>query len=204
MSYNFLLRLNDGRIALYEQVTTIPLYSDAHQTSIKICNPNNNFNCDIIITLNTPILDANICHLDNGNIIICVNKDIYIYTISENFSNCIHVIKNAHSEKISHVTGLTWERFATTSDAHDILIWSSMTYELICTMTDNKLSDITSMMQLKEKEILVSNDIFGCLKIWNLVTYQCVMVYELDLVCSLYKMVDQLNENEIIFANYLY
>ena len=38
-------------------------------------------------------------------------------------------------------------------------------------------------------------------KIWNLVTYQCTMVYELEMACSKYKMVDQLKENEIIFAS---
>ena len=31
--------------------------------------------------------------------------------------------------------------------------------------------------------------------------YQCTMVFELKMACSKYKMVDQLKENEIIFAS---
>ena len=31
--------------------------------------------------------------------------------------------------------------------------------------------------------------------------YQCTMVFELEMACSKYKMVDQLKENEIIFAS---
>ena len=153
--YIFLLRLNDGRIALYERVNTFTLYPYENRTLIKICNPKDNYNCDIIITLNEPISNSNICQFDNGSIVICLNSDINIYSISNNYAQCVHQIKNAHTEKISNVTALTWKRFATTSDDHNIYIWSSMTYELICTMTDSKLSDITSMMQLKEKEVLV-------------------------------------------------
>ena len=140
-----LLILQDGRIA-----------SCSGDKTIKIFDPKNNFNTDIILKghLNTV---THISQAKNEKILSCsFDYCIKIWNISKNSGGCEYTIKNAHNDVIRKVIPISHERIASCSDDFTVKIWSYSTIpcNLLATLKHNYC--VTSIMQFKGKEELAA------------------------------------------------
>ena len=154
--------MNDGRIA-----------SGASDKSIHIYN-GNSFKCDIDIENAHDDRIYSLCPLNTNNDIVSCSEDsiIKIWDIlSEHNYNLKKVIRG-HEDSVNKVIALSLNRFASCSFDTKIKIWSSKSYDNISTMEEHSHS-VTSMIQLKGKEILVSTSLDNKLKFWNLNLYTC-------------------------------
>lgn len=163
-----LVLLHDGRLA-----------SSSIDSTIKVFNLQT-FNCELTISeekVEYPFISL----LPNGNILTCSDKgDIYIYSIYKNSYNLVHKISKAHRKGehdywISVIIPITNERFASGSSDSLIKIWNNNEpYNCISTLEGNK-SEIISILQMKKLHFLITAS-KDSLRIWSLITYQCITV----------------------------
>lgn len=157
---NSILKLQDGRIA-----------SCSSDKTIKIFNPQN-YKCELTLTGHQETIYY-ISQLENGNLVSCSeDQTIKIWSITEDTFLCLHTIEDAHREWINKIIPCSNKRMASCSFDNTIKIWSSLPpYDLIATL-DGHIKDVISIVQLKQKEYLVSASCDETLRIWNLVSYQ--------------------------------
>ena len=181
----FLLILSDGRLA-----------SCSFDKTIKIYNMKNNYHCDITITGHTGSVKY-ISQLDNNKLISCsYDISIKIWSITQKSYQCNHTFKKAHSSGIWKVIQLTGNRIASCSIDKTIKIWNSRhPYNLIWTFNDN--TRFTSIIQIKNKDILISGGLEKMLYKWNLSTYQCESKIK-DVQCYDSNSLLELENNRII------
>ena len=154
-----LLLLSDGRLA-----------SCSNDRTIKIFNMNN-YHCDITIKGHNNGVNY-ISELDNNKLISCSYKEIKIWSINQLSYQCDYTIHDAYSDYIGKVIQLTNSRIASCSKDNTVKIWNSNhPYNLIKTL--NGHFDVRSIIQLKDKDILISGNNNNILRKWNLLTYQC-------------------------------
>ena len=97
---------------------------------------------------------------------------IKIWEIISGHSYNLKKIIRGHEDSVNKVISLTLNRFASCSFDSTIKIWSGKNYDNISTLGQHSHS-VTSMIQLKGKEILVSTSLDNTLKFWNLNLYTC-------------------------------
>ena len=186
-SVNSLLILSDGRLA-----------SCSRDKTIKIFCINNNYHCDITIEGHTDNVYY-ISQLDNNKLISCsFDNSIKIWSITQSSYTCDFTINNAHSHSIWKVIPLTNNRIASCSSDKTIKIWNSNhPYNLIKTLYGHS-KDVTSIIQLKDKDILISgSNRKSTLRKWNLLTYQCITIMT-DFYCYCSNGLLQIDNNRII------
>ena len=99
---------------------------------------------------------------------------LLISSITQSSYQCDYTIEEAHSDYIWKVIPLRNNRIASCSRDNTIKIWNSNhPYNLIKTLNGHS-KDVTSIIQLKDKDILISGSYYdNTLRKWNLLTYQC-------------------------------
>ena len=152
---NSLLRLKDGRVA-----------SCSDDKTIRIYNPSNDYHCDQVLQRHSTFISS-ICELIDGTIVSCSNdKSIMIgdYTIN-----------NAHNDRINKVITLPNNRIATCSDDQTIKIWkSNKPYsDTPIKVLEGHSDEVTSLLYIKERDIMISGSGDGTLLLWNISNYQC-------------------------------
>ena len=160
------------------EVCSILLLSDERLAScsedktIKIFNPKNNYHCDITLTGHSSKVN-NICQLPNGKLVSCSNdKSIKIWKISESLFECEYTITNAHNQEIICIIPLTNDRMTSCSDDKTVKIWNSKDpYDLIQTLIGHTRY-ITSIIQAKQKDIIISGSWDNTLRIWDASSYK--------------------------------
>ena len=156
-----LLLLSDGRLA-----------SCSRDKTIKIYDIKNNYHCDITLEGHTDCVTY-ISQLYNNILISCSSHTIKIWSITQSSYQCDYTINNAHNDYIWKVIPLTNNRIASCSGDKTIKIWNSNhPYNLINTLNGHT-DDVRSIIQLKDKDILISESDDNTLRKWNLLTYQC-------------------------------
>lgn len=166
-----LLLLKDGRIA-----------SSSYDKTIKIYNPNNKFHCDMTITGHNNGVTY-LSQLENGNIISCSgDKTIKIWSFSDTTFNCEHTIENAHNDWIWKVIPISNSKLASCSKDKTIKIWDTNELYTQLQVLEGHTNEVKSIIQLKDKEILISGSLDNTLRIWNLLTYQCDKIIN-DIPC---------------------
>ena len=160
-----LLQLFDGRLA-----------SCSNDKTIKIYNMKNNYHCDITITGHTECITY-IDQLNDGKLLSCsYDQSIKIWTLFTTSFKCDYTIENAHNGWINKVISLTNNRFASCSWDKTIKIWNNNhPYNLIRRLHGHTIF-ITSIIQLKNKEVLISGAFDDILLVWNLLSYQCITI----------------------------
>ena len=154
-SVNSLLRLKDGRVA-----------SCSTDKTIRIYNPSNDYHCDQVLQRHSKGIPS-ICELIDGTIVSCSSdKSIMIgdYTIN-----------NAHNDRINKVITLPNNRIASCSNDKTIKIWkSNKPYDdTPIKVLEGHSNYVTSLLYIKEKDIMISGSIDGTLLLWNMSSYQC-------------------------------
>ena len=175
-----LLLLKDKRIA-----------SCSVDKTIRIFNPKKNYQCEIIIKGHLNAIYS-ICQLENSHIVSCsLDNSIRIWSITQYSYRCMFTIFNAHNYSISKVLSLSSERIASSSWDNTIKIWKGTSeYSDIPIRVLRGHTDIVRcIIEIKERNILVSISYDKNLLIWSLLTYQCV---------SVIRGVDCLSNNNII------
>lgn len=182
-----LIILTDGRLA-----------SASWDKTIRIFNLNN-LSCEKIIKTSQWLIN-NIALLDNGQIISCsFDQSIKIWNINKTFCTCIHTIDKAHSLYITKVISLTKNRIASSSYDSLIKIWNSQpNYNLIQTLKGHH-AIIKSMIQIKDKEILLSFSEDKVIIIWNLFTYQCETIIT-EIIPPKSNGLIQIEENKVLIG----
>ena len=162
--------LNDGRLA-----------SSSIDGTIKIFNLST-YKCEL--TINKQMIEyPYISLLQNGNILTCSSEgDIYIYSITKCTFELVHKFSSAHTEGqwnskwISVVKEISNNRIASGANDKTIKIWNSNEpYNCIATLKGHNFS-VCAILQLKGQELLVSSSKERTLRIWSLITYQCITV----------------------------
>ena len=155
-----LLLLKDGRIA-----------SCSDNNKIMIFDPSNDYHCDQVIERHSKGITS-ICQLDDGTIVSCSNEGslmIGSYTINK-----------AHDYHIFKVVTLPNNRIASGSFDTTIKIWmSNPPYSdiPIKVLKGHRLF-ITSILYIKERDIMISGAYDRTIRLWNMSTYQCDRVIE--------------------------
>lgn len=173
-----LLLLSDGRLA-----------SCSADKTIKIYNIENNYNCEITVEGHTDAV-SDLCQLENKKIVSCSDTTIKIWSISVLSYKCECTKNNSHEDRINKVISLSNNRFATCSNDKQIKIWSASHPYNVITELNGHLDSVISILQIKNKEILLSLSKDNTLCKWNLTTYERV------------KVIDKVrNSNELIEIN---
>ena len=157
---NSLLLLQDKRIA-----------SCSADKTIRIYEPSNDYHYEQVIMRHSDYIYS-ICELDDGTIVSCsYDKSIIIgdYTIN-----------NAHNDRILKVITLPNNRIASCSWDHTIKIWKSNPpySDTPITVLLKHHGLVSSLLYIKEKDLMISGADNGTLCLWNMSTYQCISVIE--------------------------
>ena len=178
-----LILLKDKRIASCSADNTIRIYDP----SIDCC-------CDEIIKRHSNGIES-ICELDDGTIVSCAwNNSIMIGD---------YTIKNAHYNNILKVITLPNNRIASCSMDFTIKIWKS---NLPYSNTPIKVLEghrdwVTSLLYIKERDMMISGSDDDTLRLWNMSTYQCEnIIKEVD-SCSLNSLY-QIDKDRVIVGGY--
>ena len=160
-----LLLLKDNRIA-----------SCSYDSTIKIYDPSNDYHCDIIITSHT-LAVLSLCQLDNSNIVSCSDDlSIRIFSITKDSYSLINSYDKAHSKPVSKLITLSNNRYASASNDATIKIWSQAPYKDTPIATLQCERDVFSILEMKDKDLLISGGFDRMLRIWDLKSYQCISV----------------------------
>ena len=184
-----LLLLSDGRLA-----------SCSYDKTIKIYDIKNNYHCDITLEGHTHSVNY-ISQLDNNKLISCSDdRSIKIWSITQSSYQCDYTINNAHNGVIFKVISLTNNRIASCS-YKTIKIWNSNhPYNLINTLNGHTYY-VRSIIQLKDKDILISGSWDNTLRKWNLLTYQCDKIIN-NVDCCDNNSLLEIDNNRIIVGGY--
>ena len=181
-----LLLLSDGRLA-----------SCSEDSTIKIFDIDNNYHCDITIRGHTSIISY-ISQLKDSRIVSCSwDKSIRIWRVTKSTYKCEYIIENAHNDCILKVIPLSNNRIASCSNDKRIKIWNSKyPYNLIKKLKGH-IDFVYSIIQLKDKEILISGSRDDTLRKWNLLTYQCNTIIN-DAYCYNVNSIIEIDKNRVI------
>ena len=151
-----LLMLNDKRIA-----------SCSEDRRILIFDPSNDYHCDKEIT-----------RYSESNKSFCQLKDnTLVYPVEDrSISLGSYTINRAHNIKIIKVISLPNNRIASCSADGTIKIWkSNPPYSNIpIKVLEGHKDWVTSMIYVREKNLLISGSCDESIIFWNMTTYQCV------------------------------
>ena len=104
-----------------------------------------------------------------------------------------YTIKNAHNKRIYQVITLPNNRIASCSKDKTIKIWKSNPpySDTPIKVLEGHSFFVTSLLYIKERDVMLSGFYDGTLGLWNMSTYQCITVIEgvrCDTINSLYQI----------------
>ena len=173
-----LLHLKDGRVASCSDGKTIRIY-----------DPSNDYHCDQVIKRHSKGI-LSICQLDDGTI---VSGPLDAIMIGD------YTIKSAHDDLITKVITLPNNRIASCSYDKTIKIWKSnppYSDTPIKVLTGHSNS-ATSLLYMKERDIMLSGSADETLLLWNMSTYQCITVIE-GVQCCFPNSLYQIDKDRVI------
>ena len=182
-SVNSLLHLKDGRVASCSMDNTIRIY-----------DPSNDYHCDQVIKRHSESIKS-ICQLDDGTIVSCSNdKSIMIGD---------YTIKSAHDDWIYKVITLPNNRIASCSKDKTIKIWKSNPpySDTPIKVLRGHSNSATSLLYIKERDVMISGSFDATLRIWNMSTYQCDKVIE-GVDCCLTNSLYQIDKDRVIIGEH--
>ena len=154
-----LVLLEDGRIA-----------TCSGDKKIKVFNLTD-YKCDMTLEGHTDTVTY-ISQLDNGKLISCSrDRSFKVWSIDKNTFKLDTTIEEAHNSILWKIIPISNKRIASCSFEGNIKIWNGEApYSHIKTLEGHS-SDVSSIIQIKDKEELVSASYDFTLILWNLSTY---------------------------------
>ena len=118
-----------------------------------------------------------ISKVTQSSIVSCSDdKSIKIWNYNNGKFTCVHHINNAHSDIINKVLSLSKNRIASCSDDCMIKIFDSE-LNLLKTLQGHNDS-VRSIIQMDNKEYLISVSFDNTMRFWNLITYNCESIID--------------------------
>ena len=160
-----LLRLKDGRFASFGKDKTVRVFNPSNynceQVKERHIDKENLFVSDRIHSL---------CQLDDGTIVASTHD--YAIMIGD------YSIEKAHSNHISKILTLPNNRIASCSDDRTIKVWNSAPPYSATPMKvlEGHGSSVTSILYIKERDVLISGSSDETLRVWSMSTYKCETV----------------------------
>lgn len=183
---NSIILLSDGRLASCSNDNEIRIYS-----IIDIIH------CDFSIRYNS----FDLCEIEKGKLLSCSYRSMEIFNIFPAKYETNFTFKDAHESQINQVIIITNNRIASCSNDTTIKIWNNhYPYRLIKTLIGHT-KEITSIMQLKEKEIIISGTEKYELYIWNSSSYQCITIIK-QIKCFYKNTILQIDNHRVIIGSY--
>ena len=136
------------------------------------------------------------CQLDDGTIVSCSwDKSIMIGD---------YTIKSAHESWILKVITLPNNRIASSSFDYSIKIWKSNPpySDIPIKVLRGHSRDVTSLLYMKERDVMISRSFDVTLRIWNMSTYQCDKVIE-GVDCCSRNSLYQIDKDRVIVGGYI-
>lgn len=157
-----LLLLNDGRLASSSVDGTINIYNLTKEYHCELCLKGHSSNVSYIF------------QTDNGKLISCSSdKSIKIWNISETSYKCDYTFLIAHNEPINKVIPLLNNRIGSCSDDNTIKLWNCVPpYNQLATL-EGHTDFVNSIIELKEKNSIISGSNDNTLRVWSLSSYKC-------------------------------
>ena len=163
-SIYYLLLLQDGRVA-----------SCSWSPDVKIINLESE-TCELVLSDHRDTV-THISQLPNGKLVSCSrDKSIKIWTIYKTSYSLDHSIEDAHGDWILKIISLSHDRMATCSKDRRIKIWNTNTPYECKKILKGHQNIVSSIIQLKDKEQLLSGSEDRTLRVWDLESYQCVLI----------------------------
>lgn len=152
------------------------LASCSSDGTIKIFNTFN-YKCDISIENAHNDKIYSISKLKTNQILSCSeDSSIKIWSILSTDEYCLDNTINRHSDAVNKVIELSKEMFASCSFDSTIKIWESINpYNEVVTLKGHKHS-VTSILKLKQQDVLASCSLDRTLRFWDLVTFGCKQI----------------------------
>ena len=144
-----LLLLKDKRVA-----------SCSADRTIRIYDPSNNYHCYQVLERHNSHIFS-ICELEDGTI------------VSSSFDNTIMIdeykIKDAYDGILNKLITLPNNRIASCSEDKKIKLWkSNPPFKVL----EGHNASVTSLLYIKDRDIMISGAIDCTLRLWNMSTYQ--------------------------------
>ena len=179
---NSLLHLKDGRVA-----------SCSYDKTIRIYDPSNAYHCDQVIERHRDSITS-ICQLDDGTI---VSGSLNAIMIGD------YTIYNAHDDWIHKVITLPNNRISSCSYDKTIKIWKSNPpySDTPIKVLKGHRNYVSSLLYMKERDILISGSWDVTLRLWNMSTYQCVTVIK-GVDCYFTNSLYQIDKDRVIVGAY--
>ena len=176
-----LLLMKDGRIA-----------SASDDISFKIYSTFLNYSHIMTIAEFSNSVSS-LCQLDNEQIVAgSFDKSIRVFEISTLTYKCVNIIRNAHSEWITKVIALPYNKVASGSLDKTIKIWQFGDSFQRCPIKVIKSEDIVISMKYINNTIIYGNK--QCITFWSITAEQCVTKCKVS--CS--------GSNSIYYSDLLY
>ena len=158
--------------------------------TIKIFNPSNDYRFE---QRQTDQCIKSFCQLEDGTIITCSKAGSI--KIGE------YVINNAHTDIINKIIPLPEHRIASCSNDNEIKIWKTINYnDSPIKILKGHRGSVTSLLYIKERNILISGSIDETLILWSATTYNCLIVIRAD--CIWNNALYQLDKDRVIVGHF--
>ena len=187
--------MKDGRIASSANDKSILIYNK-EMNDIQLSIKNLKSNVLNIMQSNEGYIFAS---LDSGSILI-------FKLISSNSYQLIQDIKKGHDDRVTKIIQIKDERFISCSSDKTIKIWKFLNEQLTLDHTLNEESGISSIIELKENEIISTLSGEGSIVFWNI--NELTIIKKINQIyCSYgWNNIQRINEDKIIVGGieYLY
>ena len=185
---NCLLLLRDGRIASAGNDQKIQIFDVQNQDP------------PLVLNAHTSSINS-LCQLPSGKLVSCSNDRTVKVLILTNQTLEIEKTITEHRSEVNKVISLSNKRFASCSNDNTIKIYSnSPPYAIINSIQCDK-GKVHTILQLKNKEILVSAIGDKTLIFWSLISYTCESAL-FGVECVHNNSIVQVDENRIALGHY--
>ena len=175
--------LKDGRIASFSYKNTVNIY-----------DPKNNYKIDIVIQSN-----GNVSMLEqlSDNNIITYSNQISIFNIQKYHYHLIYSKK--YDNAITSMLALSNNRIALALKSKGILILNAYEDNPLHTLNIKQDEEVPTMLEIKERNLLLSIGKSNTLQVWNLSTNQCTQTVN-KVICNS-KAILQIDSEHVLIGS---
>ena len=175
--------LKDGRIASFSYKNTVNIY-----------DPKNNYKIDIVIQSN-----GNVSMLEqlSDNNLITYSNQISIFNIQKYHYHLIYSKK--YDNAITSMLALSNNRIALALKSKGILILNAYEDNPLHTLNIKQDEEVPTMLEIKERNLLLSIGKSNTLQVWNLSTNQCTQTVN-KVICNS-KAILQIDSEHVLIGS---
>ena len=174
------------------------------ENHIRIFDPKKDF--DFEFSIYTDHFDImSLCLLDNGNLVSSGKEHtIKIWSIENDKYKKVFEIKKLSTNYLRNLSCkvilLPGNRILSCFEREPIMIWNCDSDSPIITFNNNIMEEITCVLYMENRNLLVCGYRYFPLTVWNMITYQKVTAF-IDVFCYFNRGVYQIDDKRIIVGD---